>query len=446
MVEHGTLTDTVERTPKRPALAPHLYVVMDANTPRGASQRHSLSALDEVRLGRGETRLVARAPDGRRLELTFDDRWMSAQHARLVRVANRWQLDDLGSRNGVRVNGRPVPRAELVDGDVVELGRTFLLYREGQRAGLLDVVAAPDARTLIPELEVAYTQLGSMARASVPVMVVGETGVGKELAARLAHDLSGRRGAFVPINCGALPSELVASQLFGHQKGAFTGASDDRLGFVRAAHQGTLFLDEVGELPIAAQPMLLRVLQEREVTPVGATRALPVDVQLVSATHRDLAGLEDNERFRSDLLARLSGFTFELPPLRERREDLGLLVSALMAKLGVPRLTFSPDAVRAFCSHAWPKNIRELERALQVGAALAQDDVLELEHLPPQLLTAAPPAKALQAEEEAVLQQLVAALELHRGNLSAVARAMGKARVQVQRWVKRFGLNPDRYR
>jgi transcriptional regulator of acetoin/glycerol metabolism len=169
-------------------------------------------------------------------------------------------------------------------------------------------------------------------------------------------------------------------------------------------------------------------------------------VQVVTATHQDLVALERDERFRSDLLARLSGFTFELPALRERREDLGLLIAGLLTKLGVPQLGFSPEAVRALFAHHWPKNIRELERALQVGAALAQSTSLELDHLPPQVAAALAPSPPLSADDEALRQQVVAALELHRGNLSGAARAMGKARVQLQRWVKRFGLNPDRYR
>jgi transcriptional regulator with GAF, ATPase, and Fis domain len=263
------------------------------------------------------------------------------------------------------------------------------------------------------------------------------------------HELSGRRGAFVPVNCGALPGELVASLLFGHLKGAFTGATEDKPGYVRSAHQGTLFLDEVGELPLLAQPTLLRVLQEREVTPVGATRTVPVDLQLVTATNQDLEQLERAKRFRADLLGRLAGFGLTLPPLRERREDLGLIISELLAHLEVADLTFAPEAARAFFTADWPGNIRELERALQVGTALAEQKVLALQHLPASLSEppdGPAPGAPLDARDEAIRAQLVAALEKHHGNISATARELGKARVQVQRWLKRFEIDPERFK
>jgi transcriptional regulator with GAF, ATPase, and Fis domain len=409
--------------------------------------------VDVVRLGRGEGPVSSRVAEGgeRRLVVTLPDRWMSGQHARLSRALGRWLLEDLGSRNGIRVNGEATSRLELEDGDVIELGRTFLVFRDGRPAGPLEVVGGPEVRTLVPELERHYAQLAPVVRAGVSVMVHGETGVGKELAARLVHELSGRRGAFVPVNCGALGKDLVASQLFGHLRGAFTGATEDRQGFVRAAHQGTLFLDEVGELPVSDQPTLLRVLQEREVTPLGATRPTPVDLQLVTATNRDLPAMVRQQTFRADLLSRMAGFEFTLPPLRERREDLGLIIGALLRRLEASGATFSPEAARALFTCAWPMNIRELEKALQVGLALAQGKVVELAHLPTTVRATQTPVPSaapepLDAEDEATKARLVAALEEHQGNISAVARGLGKARMQIQRWCKRFGLDPRRFR
>jgi transcriptional regulator of acetoin/glycerol metabolism len=450
MAESTTISEGPAGGQPGAALAAHLYVALDCTAPTAPPRRLSLAGVDVVRLGRGEGPVASRVVEAgeRRLVVRLPDRWMSGQHARLFRALGRWLIEDLASRNGVRVNGEATQRMELEDGDVIELGRTFLVLRESQPAGPLEVVGEAGVRTLLPDLETRFAQLAPLCRAGVPVMVSGEPGVGKELAARLVHELSGRRGAFIPVNCGALPSELVASQLFGHQRGAFTGASEDRQGFVRAAHQGTLFLDEVGELPLLAQPTLLRVLQEREVTPVGATRPSPVDLQLVTATNRDLPLLVREQRFRADLLSRLSGFQITLPPLRERREDLGLIIAGLLRRLDAPGLSFTPEAARALFTSAWPMNIRELEKALQVGAALAQGKVVELAHLPQSVLSSPtpPPAAPLDPADEALRLQLVAQLEEHQGNISAVARASGKARMQVQRWLKRFGLDPRKFR
>jgi DNA-binding NtrC family response regulator len=351
---------------------------------------------------------------------------------------------DVGSLNGVRVNGQAVPRASLGDGDVLEVGRTFFVFRAAQRAGHADLEAGYDTPSLKPELEAQFTQLLALARSGVPIIVGGEPGVGKELVARLAHQHSGRHGALVSVNCGALPPELVTAQFFGSLKGAFSGATEDRPGLARAAHQGTLFLDEVGELPLSAQPVLLRMLQERQVVPVGGTLPVPVDLLLVCATNRDLAGMVREQRFRPDLLARLSGFSFTLPPLRERREDLGLMVRTLLQRLGRAELRLSPEAARALFACPWPMNVRQLERALQVAVALTTGDTIEVAHLPATVLALA--ELPVEPEAAALRRELISHLEAHRGNLSAVARALGRPRMQVHRLVARLGLDPDQFR
>lgn len=482
MLNNSTITEVPLSSRDGDAVAPYLSFALDCTTPSLPPERFPLADVETVQLGRGEQRAAARLVDGpsRVLVLQLETRWMSRRHARLHRVGSRWLMEDQGSRNGVLVNGARVKQAELHDGDVLELGRTFWVFRAAQPAGAPPLLAGPDTVTLLPRLEAQYAQLAAVARESVPVMVLGESGVGKELAARLVHQLTGRRGPFVPVNCGGMPAALVAAQLFGHQKGAFTGASESREGYLRAAHGGTLFLDEVGELPLEAQPMLLRVLQEREVTPVGATRALPLDVQLVTATHRDLRAAARRGQFRADLLARLSGFTLVLPPLRERKEDLGLIVGRLLARLGAADCAFSLEAGHELFARRWAMNVRELEKALQVGAALAgAARLIEASHLPPPLesggsgdsgdsgdsadsgdgprpaqpvtLRRAAPAgpprpRSPERDDEALRAELVRSLEATRGNVSAVAREMGKARMQIQRWLKRFGLDPLDYR
>jgi DNA-binding NtrC family response regulator len=185
------------------------------------------------------------------------------------------------------------------------------------------------------------------------------------------------------VNCGALPATLVESELFGVKKGAFTGASEDRPGLVRSADGGTLFLDEIADLPPPSQAAFLRVLQEREVVPVGGTRAVPVDLRVVAATHRDLDALVAAGQFRQDLRARLDGFRLELPPLRERREDLGLLLAALLRR-AAPRageVQLRPTTARALLAHTWPENTREVERRLATAIALAEGAPIGVEHL-----------------------------------------------------------------
>jgi transcriptional regulator with PAS, ATPase and Fis domain len=291
--------------------------------------------------------------------------------------------------------------------------------------------------------------------------VRGESGTGKEVIARAIHRLSGRTGAFVAVNCGALPDTLVESELFGFRKGAFSGANEDRPGLVRSAEGGTLFLDEIGDLPAASQAAFLRVLQEREVMPIGANRPVPVDFRLVAATHRDLEVLVEKEAFRGDLLARITGFQVKLPPLRERREDLGVLIAVLLRRLDPARaesVKFSVDAARAIFRHYWPANIRELEKSLGAAVVLAADSRIELDHLPAGVgaehkQTTAPntPHPTLEPPPLSVddlrrKEQLHALLTEHAGNISAVARVMGKARMQIQRWIKRYGLDPESYK
>jgi transcriptional regulator with PAS, ATPase and Fis domain len=261
----------------------------------------------------------------------------------------------------------------------------------------------------------------------------------------------------VPVNCGAIPETLVESQLFGHARGAFSGAVRDEPGLVRASDGGTLFLDEVGDLPKASQAALLRVLQESEVVSLGETRTRKVDLRVVSATHRRIDALEQGG-FRTDLYARLAGYVHELLPLRERREDLGVLVSALLRSLAPDRsesLRLAPELGRALYAHDWPLNVRQLRHALATALVFATEGTVELSHAPEDVrgsldVFASQKTKAVApvlTDEDAKLREsLVAALTAHEGNVSEVARAMGRTRMQIHRWMRRFGLAASAYR
>ena len=476
MDDRGNRTRS-ERVPRRrqPSNRPRpwLFHVFSCDAPTAPlAAACDLDEADEVVLGRDEL-ATAMELDGeiRRLRLGFPDPWMSTRHARIERTVGGFRITDEGSKNGLLLNGERTGGALLVDGDWIEAGHTLLRYRlTAMTPGVPPRHPRPGAAalsTVLPTLEAQSRDLEDIARSTVSVILRGETGTGKEVLARAVHRLSGRPGELIAVNCGALPAALLESELFGYRKGAFSSAVEDRPGLVRAADRGTLFLDEIGDLPTGSQAALLRVLQEREVTPLGGTRPVKVELRVVCATHRDLEELVALGQFRADLYARLSGHTFTIPPLRERREDLGLLTAALLGRIAPDQdLRFEPEAVRALCRHAWPLNVRELEKCLASVVVLARAGAIGVAQLPPAIAACvAAAAPAATASPEAIggpdtdidpappkprhaerREQLVALLQTHHGNISAIARAMGKARSQVQRWLHDYGLDPEQYR
>ncbi|WP_437560865.1 sigma 54-interacting transcriptional regulator [Sorangium sp. So ce542] len=458
--DRSTLSATGgQRTLDAPGKGAFLFLVVDSHRPLASPARIALDDVEEVVIGRGSSRRLEVTDSGprRRVEIRLDDPWLSSRHARFMRVLGRWCFEDCGSKNGCVVNGSPRKQAELAEGDVIELGRTFFLYRTAMPRGpkegtLLEAsslsVPVPGLLSLIPSQLEMFRQLALVAGSTIPVLLHGETGTGKEVMARAIHALSGRPGAFVPINCGALPRELVEGELFGHRRGAFSGAIEDSPGLVRSADRGTLFLDEIGDLHIAAQAALLRVLQEREVRPVGGTRAIAVDLRVVSATHRPLRRMAALGEFRNDLLARLAGHDVELSPLRDRREDLGLLLAAVLRRVQAERaehIQLHPRATRALLTHSWPLNIRELEQCITTAAVLAQHGAIDLDHLNGALKRNAADAAA-HGDDAARPDELKALLREHGGNIAGVARTLGKARMQIHRWLKRYQINPDDFR
>ena len=247
--------------------------------------------------------------------------------------------------------------------------------------------------------------IAKVARSQAPVYIMGESGTGKELVARTIHEQGARAsGPFVPVNCGAIPAELMESEFFGHKKGSFTGAHADKPGLFQAAEGGTLFLDEVAELPLPMQVKLLRAIQEKSVRPVGANNEIAVDVRILSATHKNLAALVEDGRFRHDLYYRINVIELRVPPLRERREDLPLLADAILARLATAqhraRPVLHPDAVEALARYNFPGNVRELENILERAFALADDDGIRAADLRLPEMRPSVPAQAAAAARD----------------------------------------------
>jgi len=298
-----------------------------------------------------------------------------------------------------------------------------------------------------PAMDVLRTTIGKVARSQAPVYILGESGVGKELVARTIHAQGARAsGPFIPVNCGAIPTELMESEFFGHRKGSFTGAHADKPGLFQAAHGGTLFLDEVAELPLQMQVKLLRAIQEKSVRALGAANEEPVDVRILSATHKDLAELVEDGRFRHDLYYRINVIELKVPPLRERRQDLPDLAGSILARLarshGRATPLLAPSALDALSHYGFPGNVRELENILERALALAEEDRIGADDL--RLPQHAPRAAGGPAAPEAVvdLQPGSAALPFYIEQLerSAIQRALEENRWNKTRTAAQLGI------
>jgi two-component system response regulator PilR (NtrC family) len=292
-----------------------------------------------------------------------------------------------------------------------------------------------------------------VARSQAPVFIHGESGSGKELVARSIHEMSPRsEHPFIAVNCGAIPAELVESEFFGHVKGSFTGAIQDKEGLFQAASGGTLFLDEVADLPLVMQVKLLRAIQERAIKPVGAHHEIPVDVRILSATHKDLDLEMQAGHFRQDLYFRINVIRLDVPPLRERREDLPVLVKVLLAKLaenwGIPELNISDQALKALLAYRFPGNVRELENILERAATLCENQTIEEKDLnlntatpdlpePDTVEVGMPDIVNLQLQEKALIEKT---LEETRWNRTEAAKKLGLTLRQLRYRIEKLGL------
>ncbi len=378
----------------------------------------------------------------------LNDARISREHARLSPEGGGWYLEDLTSRNGVWLDGaRLQGRAPLRDGSVLRLGDTLLVFASCM------LVAPPQG-----ELVGVSAALGAVrrsveaARCPASVLITGETGTGKELVAQALHRRGGRKGRLVSVNCGAVPEGLMASELFGHVRGAFTGAHEAREGLFRQAEGGTLFLDELGEMPLALQVQLLRALESREIQPVGATRPVGVDVWVLAATNQNLQGALQSGAFRPDLYARLAQWQIVLPPLRERRADIPLLVQHLLRRSGAGARPLHVDLAHELLLHPWPFNVRGLLNAL-TAAGLSSPSPAPLRLTPEveQLLAirkipAAGPVVRGPTSPTPSRAQIEGLLAQASGRVSDVARALGCSRQQLYGWMAEHGIKPANFR
>ncbi len=416
-----------------------------------------------VTIGRGEGSAVL-----------IDDPAVSRNHA-ILRLGPGLTIHDLGSANGTMLRPKrgPIPStgetlnvlqlfnrdAPLSVGDTVVLGTTHVVVRH-RPPTLVPDSSGPGPGVIVrdPAMRQLYEQVARIARATINVLILGETGVGKEVLAHAVHAQSRRAGGpFLGVNCAALTESLLESELFGFEKGAFTGANQARPGLFEAAEGGTVFLDEVGELSPAAQAKLLRVLEQRTVTRIGSTRARPIDVRIVTATNRDLEGESAAGRFRGDLFYRLNGVSLLIPPLRDRRDEIEPLARMFLAASAreielQPAPALGEDTLRVLQAHRWPGNVRELRNAIDRAVVLCPGEVILPEHLPPALALAReaaraavkPPtengAMAVEERETEERSRILVALEKAVGNQTRAARLLGMSRGTLIARLNQLGL------
>ncbi len=406
--------------------------------------------------------------------ICIPDQAVSRNHVRMIASGEgRWTLQDLSSRNGTIVNGQYVSEHALEELDEVRVGDAiFKFVDEGASAyvpfridGSRGKSAPPAFADLVGghQMDAIARDIVAIAKTELTCMILGETGTGKEVVARAIHRLSERKGSLQAINCAAIPQNLLESELFGYRRGAFSGADRDKPGLIKLADAGTLFLDEIGDMPLDAQAKLLRVLQQKEVFPLGATTAEHVDVRVACATHQNLRERVRDGRFRGDLFARLNEHAVSLPPLRIRKEDIYLLAKTFAARYGRPDVGLTFSFLLALVHYDWPYNVRELESCIKRGLALTGGAPLDAKHLPEDVAehmkaygdkkksgerkSLEVPAPIAQAKRGAPTEaELRALLERHEGNVAAVGRELGKERMQVHRWLKKYGISLDAYR
>jgi DNA-binding NtrC family response regulator len=378
-------------------------------------------------------------------DLRVNDASISRKHA-VLSLGRRVRIKDLGSANGTRVGARTAEAGEWLDvspGEVIDLGSVMLILMRGETAGADASEPPADASGAI---ERAERLLERVAPGDISVLIQGETGVGKEVFVERLHARSRRAGKpLLRLNCGGFTETLLDSELFGHEKGSFTGADRAKPGLLENADGGSVFLDEIGELPLGLQARLLRVLQDRKVQRVGALEPRAIDVRFLSATHRDLRAEIAAGRFRQDLYYRLNGVTIEIPPLRARVAEIAELARRFLADASQRPLRLTRDAIARLERHDWPGNIRELKNTIERAALLAPGDEVDVEHLSIHEPADAPAAGSLHADVDALeKKRVLEALEACGGNQTRAAQQLGISRGTLLARLKQYGVRRPR--
>ncbi|MDB4970131.1 MAG: Response regulator of zinc sigma-54-dependent two-component system [Myxococcales bacterium] len=373
------------------------------------------------------------------VDVRIDDPSISRRHCVVEPRDEQVVVRDLGSTNGTQVNGVRVPFADLKPSTVITLGMTRIRVVMDTK---IDAEIIGESPAMI-KLRADITRLAGI---FLPTLILGETGTGKELVARALHDQSGRRGSFVAVNCGSVPKELVESELFGHERGAFTGANARRAGLFQEADGGTLFLDEIGELPLALQTRLLRVLESGMVRPVGATREEHVQVRIIAATHVNLDRAVADGKFRRDLLYRLNAAVIHTPALRTRRTDIALLVDRLLQDEAAQghRCQLSDEAMTALLHHAWPGNVRELKNVVKRAAAMGGSTLYPHDlKLGSTVLTGGDDTVTIagQTMEQIVKEVLSRTVRRCHGNQRAASVELAMPRSTLNDKLRRYGID-----
>lgn len=452
-IPEETLSDDSPLLGQGPAFAWLIYIGSSENDFREAGGVWSLEGVTKIRFGRVSGNDMQSERENDELVIRIPLGWVSGRHAevRIVKSAQGLEFDlcDLDSRNGTHIERQAIPgMARLLPGQVFEVGRSFWMIREVNQHDLPPehVRALDPSGTSNPQLCAIQRTLVRLATSEVHLLLHGETGTGKEVTARAVHRLSGRPGAFVAANLAALSDERIDSILFGHRRGAFPGADEDRPGLFEQADKGTLFFDEFGELSPLAQTKLHAALAEGRVTRVGEEQPRKFDVRVICSTLHDIRALVDAGKFRPDLYSRLAGFAANLPPLRRRREDLGILTNAVYRSRAGTQVKIATRAFRRILSHSWPFNVRELHQTLATASILAGtngeisrdllDDILASRRDMPQSPESVSELRA----------KLVSELAKTGGDTLEVARALAREPKEIHRWIERFEIEPDAYR
>jgi transcriptional regulator with PAS, ATPase and Fis domain len=444
------------------ATGPRLIVIA------GPSRGQVIPVDQAVSIGRDQTSSVV-----------IPDLALSRRHCTIACDRDSVVLSDLESRNGTIVNGVPIRVQTLTDGDQIRIGDSALIFVAGESASAAAAGPAADGSTVaapividetapaamrftseltiehdligqsLPMLAI-YRRIARAAPTDSTVLVRGESGTGKELVARAIHANSARaRGPFVAINCAAVPEGLMESELFGHERGAFTGAIAQKRGRIETAHGGTAFFDEIGELPLALQAKLLRVLQERQLERVGGTRPIPLDIRVVAATNRDLDAAVKDGTFRQDLFYRLNVIALPVAPLRDRNGDLPLLITYFVrrhaSKSGRKVRGVTREARVRLLGYDWPGNVRELENAIERAVVMSAGDWIDVDDLPEHLHEAPAPEPAEDAGyhggvNRAKRDLIARALERSGGSVARAARELQLQPTYLHRLIKNLGL------